>query len=149
MAIKFLSTVLSALTGKSVRNAELEAQRILGEAEEQKRRLLLEGREEVLKLRSTAEVDVKERLGEVRQQERRQQQKEEGLDRRIESLERRENSVDSKEKHVDSISTDIERLKEEQIRQLESIAALTASDAQQMVMNRAETDMKHDIAKRY
>ena len=80
MAIKFLSTVLSALTGKSVRNAELEAQRILGEAEEQKRRLLLEGREEVLKLRSTAEVDVKERLGEVRQQERRQQQKEEGLE---------------------------------------------------------------------
>ena len=40
MAIKFLSTVLSALTGKSVRNAELEAQRILGEAEDGKRRLV-------------------------------------------------------------------------------------------------------------
>ena len=149
MAIKFLSTVLSALTGKSVRNAELEAQRILGEAEEQKRRLLLEGREEILGLRSTAEVDVKERLSEVREQERRQQQKEEGLDRRIESLERRETSVDTKEKYVDSVSTDVERLKGEQIRQLESIAALTASDARNMIMARAETDMKHELAKRY
>ena len=110
MAIKFLSAVLSALTGKSVRNAELEAQRILGEAEDQKRRLVLEGREEVLRLRSTAEVDVKERLSEVRGQEKRQQQKEEGLDRRLGSLESRESTVDSKQKYVDSITADVEKL---------------------------------------
>ena len=156
MAIKFLSTVLSALTGKSVRNAELEAQRILGEAEDGKRRLVLEGREEVLRLRSTAEVDVKERLSEVRGQEKRQQQKEEGLDRRLGSLERRESTVDSKEKHidskekhVDSITADVEQLKEEQIRQLESIAALTSSDARQMVVSKAELNMKHELSKRY
>lgn len=145
----FFTAVLSALTGKGVKAARLQAQQITEEAEEQKRKLVFEGREEALKIRSGAEEEEKERLRDLRSQEKRHRQREEGLERRIEALERREGAVESKESNVEELRTEVEALKDQQLKQLESVASLTSSEAQEMVVNRAEQEMKHELAKRY
>ncbi len=143
------TAVLSVLTGKGIKAARLEAQQIIEEAEEQKRKLALEGREAALKLRSSAEEDVKERRRDLRSQEKRLRQREEGFERRSEALERRESATLSKEAHIEQIKAETEALKEQQVRNLESLGGLTADEAREVILNRAEQDMNHELAKRY
>ena len=145
----FITAFLSALTGKGVKAARLQAQQINEEAEEQKRKLLLEGREAALKIRSGAEEEVKERRRDLRVQEKRHSEREKSLENRSNALERRENVIVSKEVSIEEAKNKAEELKEQQVKQLERIAGLTAADARDFVLNRAEQEMNHELAKRY
>lgn len=82
--------------------AEVEAQRIIAtaqqNAEARKKELVLEGKEEIHKLRSDAERENKERRTELQRFERRLMQKEEHLDKKSDSMERRKTSCSAKKK---------------------------------------------------
>ena len=88
MAFKFVGAVLSVLTGKTIRNAQLQANLLVEEAEEKKREILLEGRESASRIRSDAEEMAKERGRDLRDSEKRQQGREESLDRRQTDVEK-------------------------------------------------------------
>jgi ribonuclease Y len=145
----FITAFLSALTGKGVKAARLQAQQITEEAEEQKRKLLLEGREAALKIRSGAEEEVKERRRDLRVQEKRHSEREKSLENRSNALERRESVIVSKEVSIEEAKNKAEELKEQQVKQLERIAGLSSADARDFVLNRAEQEMNHELAKRY
>ncbi len=145
----FITAFLSALTGKGIKAARLEAQEIIEEAEEQKRKLILEGREAALKLRSGAEEEVKERRRDLRAQEKRYRRREENIENRVQSLDKRETAIATKEAGVEEDRTRLYQLKQEQVEQLERIAGLSSDEARSVVLTRAETDMKHDLDKRY
>ena len=145
----FITAFLSVLTGKGVKAARLQAQQINEEAEEQKRKLLLEGREAALKIRSGAEEEVKERRRDLRVQEKRHSEREKSLENRSNALERRENVIVSKEVSIEEAKNKAEELKEQQVKQLERIAGLSSADARDFVLNRAEQEMNHELAKRY
>ena len=143
------SSVLSVLTGSGIKAARLEARQIVEEAEEQKRKLALEAREEALKTRSHAEEEAKSRILDLRSQEQRHRQQEEGLDRRLGALEKRESSIEEKEVSLEELKSEVDNLKDKQVNQLESIARLSAEEAKGMIMSKAEVEMKHELAKRY
>ena len=145
----FITAFLSALTGKGVKAARLQAQQINEEAEEQKRKLLLEGREAALKIRSGAEEEVKERRRDLRVQEKRHSEREKSLENRSNALERRESVIVSKEVSIEEAKNKAEELKEQQVKQLERIAGLSSAEARDFVLNRAEQEMNHELAKRY
>ena len=145
----FIAAFLSALTGKGIKAAGLQAQQLIEEAEEQKRKLLLEGREAALKLRSGAEEEVKERRRDLRTQEKRHRRREENLENQTQTLDKRESGIESKEAGIEETKTRLEELKQEQIEQLERIAGLSSDEARGVVLNRAEQEMNHDLAKRY
>ena len=145
----FITAFLSALTGKGVKAARLQAQQTIEEAEEQKRKLILEGREAALKLRSGAEEEVKERRRDLRAQEKRHSEREKSLENRSNALERRENVIVSKEVSIEEAKNKAEELKEQQVKQLERIAGLGSTEARELVLNRAEQEMNHELAKRY
>ena len=71
--------------------AEVEAERIITtarqNAESRKKELVLEGKEEIHKMRADAERDHKERRNELQRMERRLLQKEEHLDKKSDSME--------------------------------------------------------------
>jgi len=150
------SSVLSVLTGSGIKAAKLEARQIVEEAEEQKRKLALEAREEALKTRSHAEEEAKNRLLDLKSQEQRHRQQEEGLDRRLGALERRESGIEARESGIEAkevsleeLKSEVDSLKDKQVNQLESIARLSAEEAKGMIMSKAEVEMKHELAKRY
>ena len=145
----FITAFLSALTGKGVKAARLQAQQTIEEAEEQKRKLILEGREAALKLRSGAEEEVKERRRDLMSQEKRHREREKSLENRSNSLERRENVIVSKEVSIEEAKNKAEELKEQQVNQLERIAGLSSTEARDVILNRAEQEMNHELAKRY
>lgn len=84
--------------------AEVEAERIITtarqNAESRKKELVLEGKEEVHKLRSDAERENRERRNELQRMERRLLQKEEHLDKKADSMEKRDEAIQRKEDEV-------------------------------------------------
>src|SRR5262245_35057259 len=72
--------------GTAVLQAEEQANRVLAEAEQRQKELLLEAKEEDLKLRNTLETEMRERRAEVTRIEQRLTQREENLDRKGDGL---------------------------------------------------------------
>ena len=131
----FIAAFLSALTGKGIKAARLEAQQIIEEAEEQKRKLILEGREAALKLRSGAEEEIKERRRDLRTQEKRHRRREENLENRGQSLDKRETAIATKEAGIEENKARLDELKKEQVEQLERIAGLSSEEARGVVLS--------------
>ena len=126
-----------------------EADRILEEAEEEKRTLLIEAKENALKTLQEGESDIRERRSEVRRNERRVANREENVERRASNLEKRERKISDREKEIDKLATEVDELKERQIRQVEIAADLTMDEAKDLVMSQAEEDAQYEVAAKY
>ena len=129
--------------------AKEEASSAVAAAEEQKRQILLEAREEALKTRSSVDADMKERQKETQRQERRIGQREESLERKSQDLDRQEKNLSNKERDLDKTKEELNDLKDEQLKQLETVARLSFNDAKEIIFKKAEDTMKMEIARRY
>ena len=153
-----IGLVLGALGGYLARGvfarrrhdaATREASRILEEAQENKRDLLIEAREEALKTRSDAENDLKERRSELGRLEQRLSNREENTERRAANLERRERSAVDREKDVESRRSELETLKQQQLERLEEVSRLSVTEAKGELMRIAEQEMKHELVVKF
>jgi ribonuclease Y len=135
--------------GRRYQAAQSDASRILEEAKEQSRAALLEAKEESLKARSAGEADLRERRSELQRTERRISAREENAERRANNLERRERSLAQKEESAEQIQSELDELREKELRKLEVISELTRSEAEKLLMSRAEDEIQHDLARRY
>ena len=129
--------------------AERRAALIVEEAEQRRKNLELESKEEALRARSAAEAEARERRQEGQQQEQRLAQREEQLERRVGSLDRKEQEVEALEQKLEVARQEEEELKQKALRELESVAGLTHSDAHDIVIKRAEDQSQMEIAKHY
>ena len=121
-----------------VKDAKALAEQLKAEGEEQKRSLILEAREENQKLRESAENELRERRQELQKQEGRFTQREESLERKMQSLEQEENALSDRSKSIDAAKEEAEKLKEQQLHQLQSLAGLTSSEAKEIILKKAE-----------
>ena len=91
---------------EKISNADEEALRIVNEAiksaENKKREVMLEAKEDILCSRNEYEKEVKERRAEQQKQERRLQQKEENLDHKTEMIEKKEEALAQKHAAAES-----------------------------------------------
>ena len=158
--MNFISRILAALAGKGVssrreadsatrQSASEEYQSIIKQGEEEKRKLLLAAQEEALKLRTSAEDDLKAQRQELNRMERRHDQRAEQLDRKFEAQEEKQRELAAGEAQVQTALKEVEELKEHQNQALEQIANLTVADARQIVIKKGEEEARHDLAKRY
>ena len=131
-------------------SAEAEAARIITtakqEGEAQRKELILEGKEEIHKLRIDAERDNKERRSELQRLERRLLQKEEHLDKKSESMEKKEELLVRKEGEVAKVREKIDQLHERQLAELERISELTYDDAKELLLANVKNEVKHETA---
>ncbi|MBI4203062.1 MAG: ribonuclease Y [Chloroflexi bacterium] len=129
--------------------ARSKASHVVAEAEETKKRLVLQGQEEALKLRTAAEQELRDRRTEVQRQERRISQRDEQLIRRSEALEKRERAIGQKERDLEDKEAELEEFKAKQQAQLEAISGLSMNDAKDLLMRRAEEEIQYELARRY
>ena len=131
-------------------SAQQEAKRILNDAvktaETKKKEALIEAKDEIHKLRSETDKDLKERRSETQRQERWLQQKEEQLDKRGESLEAKENTYNNKVKDVEALQQEVADIKKSQLGMLEKISGLTTAQAKDYLLNTLQSDIKHESA---
>lgn len=131
-------------------SAEVEAQRILTtaqqSAEARKKELVLEGKEEVHKLRNDAEREHKERRLELQRLERRLLQKEEHLDKKSDSMEKKEDALQRREDEMTQMQEQIANLHDQKMAELERISGLTYEEAKDLLLNNVQTEVKHEMA---
>ncbi len=137
------------ISGSQLAAAESDASRVLEDAKEQQRALLIEAKEESLKLRSTGENELRERRSEQQRNERRVVNREENVERRANNLDRREKGLVNKEKAAEHLDAELQEIKNKELEQLETICNLSIGDAKDMLMNRAEDDIQHELARKY
>jgi ribonuclease Y len=145
----------SRIDGKRVENAREEASSVVAEAEAEKRRILLEAQEEVLKLRTTGENEIKEQRQELNRLERRYLQREEQLERKEEQLEGKNEALEKqrsvlseKESEVQQTLVAVNDLREEQVKALEDTANLSVAEARDLVVKEGEEKAKHELSRR-
>ena len=131
-------------------NAEEKARAIIDEAlttaEAKKREALLEAKEESIRTRNELEEEIRNRRSEVQRAERRNQQKEEALDKRSDTLERKEQSLQSKEETLRKQREEVAKLDEQRKQELERISGLTSEQAKEYLLKLVEEDVRHDSA---
>jgi ribonuclease Y len=142
----FVRAIIAQRGQKAAKNT---ASTIITGAEETKTRLVLEGQEEALKLRTAAEQELRDRRTELQRQERRVTQRDEQLLRRNEALERRERASVQKEQDLEVKEAQLDDFKAKQQAQLEAISGLSVNDAKDLLMRRAEEAIQYDLARRY
>ncbi len=137
---------------KTIKSAEIEAQRILDEAkkgaETVRKEAAIEAKDEAHKIKSEAEREAKERRKEITRIENRLTQKEENLDKRSNNLDKKEEVLNAKIKENTDLTADIERVKQEQTELLQKISGITMEEARQILLDRVESETRHEMAMR-
>jgi ribonuclease Y len=134
--------------GTSLLQAEEQASRVLAEAESRQKELLLEVKEEALRLRNAAEEETRERRAEALRSEQRLTQKEENLDRKIESLEKREQQVRDRESHIEQLRAEAEQIHQKQATEMERISGLTTAEAREQLLAAVEIEIRDEASRR-
>lgn len=133
-----------------IASAETAAQRIINEAqvlgEAKKKEIILEGKEEVHKLRSDLEKEHKERRIELQRLERRLLQKEENLDRKMDAVEKKEEGLGQKEAELAASQEKINDLYAKQVAELERLSGLTSEEARSLLLADVREEIQHDAA---
>ena len=138
-----------------------EAEQKIGSAEEHARKLVddaarkageikkemeLEAKEEILRLKTKLDDEIRSRRTEMQRSERRVIQREETLDKKLDNLEKREEALNTKSDQIQALYDEADQLREKQIRELERIAGMTQDEAEQMIIARVQKEAYHDAA---
>jgi ribonuclease Y len=128
--------------------AEAEAQRILTDAETRQKELLLEAKEEAIRLRAQADTELKERRAELTRQERRLTQRDENLERKSEAFERRERAMQEREADLDQARAELDELRAQRLKEIERVAELTQPEARGILLTEVEQEARDDANRR-
>ncbi|MBD1432587.1 ribonuclease Y [Sphingobacterium sp. DN00404] len=138
--------LLQGVFKKQEQAAREKAESIIKEAEKQaehhKKQRNLEAKEKFLQLKAEHEKEVTQRNSTVAQKENTIRQKEQSLNQKLESLNREKQELDNRNKKLDHLielnerkSEEVDQLKNQHIKQLETIAGLSAQEAREQLVN--------------
>lgn len=159
VAVGAVMLVIGTLIGYNARkktaeskisSAEEYAKKIVEEAvaagEARRKEMLVEAKEEILRAKTEAERENKERRQEVIRLENRALAKEETLDKKLENYERREEQLNQKIKDNDIIKKELEQKKADAQARLEEISGYTAESAKAELVSQIENEAKREAA---
>ena len=137
------------MAANRVKHAESYADRIVTEARAKQKEIILEGKDEALKLQRAAEEEAREKRADLQRQERLLLDRSESLDRKVEALERREAGVEQRLDELESERTQVAELRQQQLSALELVSGLSAVEAQQalirQIVDEAEAEAAHKV----
>ena len=135
---------------KEIGSAEEEAKRIINEsiksAENKKREMMVEAKEEIHRNRTEYDKEVKDRRSELQKQERRLQQKEETLDRKTEQYERKDEELTRRLANVAATQEEVSDIKRAQLEMLEKISGMSTDEAKDYLLKNVESEVRHETA---
>lgn len=128
----------------SEQKAERVKQDAIREAEAQKKEILLNGKDELIRERNQQERENRERRAEVQRYEARVNKKEELVDQKASECEKREKEFDEKFAAMKKREATLETKEEELRKELERISGLSKQEAKDLIIKSLENDARHD-----
>jgi ribonuclease Y len=137
----------SKIASQSMKAAQSEARRIEAEARARQKELILEAKDEKLRLQREAEDEARSRRNELGALERRLLQRDEQLDQRTDMLEQRDRKLLERERDLDRTREELAKAHQEQVGALERVSMLSAEDAKAMLLEAVREEAEHDAVK--
>ena len=122
--------------------ARANADRLLAEARARQNQIILEAKDEALKVAKTAEGENRERRAELQRYEGRLDKKDEQLDQKIAQVEERDRRLGQKEQDLETERAKIAQLQDDQRTELARVASLTMEEARTLLLDRVEEEMR-------
>ena len=139
--------VRTMLASQAIKGAQEKSARIVAEARAQQKDLILEAKEEKIRLLREAEDEARTKRTELGALERRLLQRDEQLDQRSDLLEQRDRKLIDRERELDRQREELSRLNQERIAALEQVAQLSADDAKTLLLEAVRDEATHDAVK--
>jgi ribonuclease Y len=142
-------TARRLLAASKVRHADSYAERIVTEARAKQKEIVLEGKDDALKVQRAAEEEAREKRTDLQRQERMLLDRSESIDRKLEAIERRESSVEERLGELEAERAQLAELRQQQLAALERVSGLSTSEARQtliqQVVDEAEAEAQHRV----
>lgn len=144
-------SIKNAGVGRKEKDAESRATKILKDAERNaedvRREALIQGKEEIHRLRNELEDEMRERRDKQLLIESRVLQREEHLDQREAHFEVREGELTQKKTALDRQQADLDIVYKQQVEILEKVAGLSQEEAKKLLLENLERDLKYEASK--
>ncbi len=132
---------------QSMKAASAEARRIEAEARARQKELILEAKDEKLRLQGEAEDEARAKRNELAGLERRLLARDEQLDQRTDMLEQRDRKLLERDRELDKTREDLARAQQEQVAALERVSGMSAQDAKTILLDAVREEAEHDAVK--
>ena len=142
----YRKNVIEKKIGQSEEMAKNLVEDATRKAEDQKKEILLSAKEEVIRLKSELDKEVRDRRSEVTRLERRVNQREEAYDKKQSNLEAREEALNEKYREVERVEAEANAMHAKQQGELERIAGMTSDEAKGILIDRVQKEAYHDAA---
>jgi ribonuclease Y len=159
--LAILAVVLAALAGglvagfvargviaaQSVKSAQDKAARIVAEARAQQKELILQAKDEQVRLQRESDEEGRARRAELGGMERRLLQRDEQLDQRTDMLEERTRKLMVKEQDLETQREQLEQARQEQLAALERVSLLSVDEAKNILLEQVREEAEHDAVR--
>ncbi len=159
--LAILAVVLAALAGglvvgfvargiiaaQSVKSAQDKAARIVAEARAQQKELILQAKDEQVRLQRESDEEGRARRAELGTMERRLLQRDEQLDQRTDMLEERTRKLMVKEQDLETQREQLEQARQEQLAALERVSLLSVDEAKNILLEQVREEAEHDAVR--
>lgn len=133
---------------KQIQSAEGKAKKLVAEAQDKAREMLIEAKDQVLKEKESFRKEEKETKKQLTEMEVKVAQRQDVIEKKIEELDKRH--VDYKKKEEDLIKTrnELNDIKKKQEEKLEKIAKLNKEEAKDLLLEITEKEYSGDILRK-
>ncbi len=135
------------LASQTIKSAQDKAARIVAEARTQQKDMILEAKDEKLRLGREAEQEARAKRGELQSLERRLLSRDEQLDQRADLLEEKSRKINERERDLEHEREDLARLNAERVVALERVSGMSADDAKAILLDAIRDEAEHDAVK--
>ena len=130
-----------------IKSAQVDAERMLEEAQARAKEIELAARDQVHELRNEAEEESRQQRRELQREDNRLQRRRETLDTRLEQLENRERKLNQRQSKLDRRKNELDQLYESRTAELERIAAMSQEEAKELLLKTVEEETRQDMAR--
>ena len=135
------------VASQAVKAASEKSERIVAEARAQQKDLILQAKEEQVRIQREVDEEGRSKRVDLQNLERRLLQRDEQLDQRTDMLEERDRKLLQREQELDRQRAELASVKAEQVAALERVSGLSADDAKAALVEQVRDEAEHDAVR--
>jgi len=135
------------VANQAIKAANEKSERIVAEARAQQKELILQAKEEQVKIQREVDEEGRAKRVDLQNLERRLLQRDEQLDQRTDMLEERDRKLLVREQELDKQRAELSTIKGEQIAALERVSGMTADEAKSSLVDQVREEAEKDYVR--
>ena len=132
------------VANQAIKSANEKSERIVAEARAQQKELILQAKEEQVKIQREVDEEGRAKRLDLQNLERRLLERDEQLDQRTDMLEERDRKLLIREQELDKQRAELSNIRSEQIAALERVSGLSAEEAKAKLVEQVREDAEKD-----